>query len=178
MTITARYPGTCATCGRPFAANTVIQWERRTARHLECKAIDLSPIAAFLQDARDRGLAYPVLRVLAPDGVSELRLSLTVAGTAPGSIVVKLGRVYLGCIRPDGSATSGVHAALAAHLLGVAANPAQAAQLYAALTCRCSFCGLLLTDQGSVEAGYGPVCAAHWGLPHRALGTAPAARSV
>lgn len=29
----------------------------------------------------------------------------------------------------------------------------------------CSFCGLHLSDPHSVEAGYGPICAAHYGLP-------------
>lgn len=36
--------------------------------------------------------------------------------------------------------------------------------------CRCSFCGLALTDEGSVEVGYGPVCAKRWGLPHQPHG--------
>jgi hypothetical protein len=37
--------------------------------------------------------------------------------------------------------------------------------------CRCSFCGLALTDEGSVFMGYGPICARNYGLPHVALGT-------
>ena len=44
-----------------------------------------------------------------------------------------------------------------------------------------SFCALPLTDAGSVEVGYGPVCAKHWGLPHTPKGTptvSPAAAPV
>jgi len=51
------------------------------------------------------------------------------------------------------------------HLLKVAADPARAAREYAALMGACSFCGLPLTDAGSVRVGYGPICAGNWGLP-------------
>jgi hypothetical protein len=31
--------------------------------------------------------------------------------------------------------------------------------------CRCCYCGLPLEDARSKKVGYGPICAAHWGLP-------------
>lgn len=38
MTITAKYPGTCATCGRRFSPGTSIEWARGQApRHTSCQ---------------------------------------------------------------------------------------------------------------------------------------------
>ena len=47
-----------------------------------------------------------------------------------------------------------------------AENPAGVAKLYGTQTGSCMFCGLTLTDPQSVAVGYGPVCAANYGLPH------------
>ena len=186
----SKFPGTCQACRTRFAAGTLIDWSRETgARHADetvcaqarqaaavappAPRLDLGPVAAFIGAARQRGLKFPALRVLDVSGTSELRLSLTVKGAAPGSIAVKRGGEFVGCIRPTGETTGGLQAdpALQAHLLRVAEAPVQAAQAFAALTCRCSFCNLPLTDEGSVEVGYGPICATHWGLPHRPRGT-------
>lgn len=46
-----------------------------------------------------------------------------------------------------------------------AANPLGMALAHGKLTGHCCFCGLQLTDDRSVEKGYGPVCAKNWGLP-------------
>lgn len=216
--MTARYPGTCATCGGAIQAGTPILWDGRP-RHFNqegCRAadreraaraaalcsnpseanrfapmagsafrgpqaaeVDLTPIRAFIQAARDRGLKHPKLRVLAADGRTELTLGLTVQGHNPGSVSVCRNGQYLGLIRPDGTRRGSIDDAMAMHLLAVAADPAAAAKRYAVLKCRCSFCGLELTDAGSVEVGYGPVCARHWGLPHAPKGTpAPVAVSA
>lgn len=134
-------------------------------------AVDLTPIRAFIQAAKDRGLKFPKLRVLDADGKTELALGLTVAGHNPGSVSVKRNGSYIGLIRQDGTVKGAITPTLAAHLLTVAQAPAAAAKAYAVLMCRCSFCSLALTDEASVELGYGPVCAKHWGLPHKAKGT-------
>lgn len=47
----------------------------------------------------------------------------------------------------------------------LAADPAQFAAAFGKSTGSCSFCGRGLTDERSVEVGYGPVCADHNGLP-------------
>lgn len=44
-------------------------------------------------------------------------------------------------------------------------DPIQAAILTGKLTSCCSFCSRPLTDERSVKHGYGPICAANWGLP-------------
>lgn len=202
MTIYAKFPGTCVACRHSFPAGAEIEWTKGVgARHktnAECDAaraakiqsereqggavLDLKPIQKFLRDAQSRGLKSPKLRVLAMDNKSELRLALTTKGMAPGSISVVLedGKTgFMGCIRPDGTPTKTVATdrPLQEHLLLVAKDPVSAAKAYAALMCRCSFCGLALTDAGSVEVGYGPICAQHWGLPHKPKGT-PALKPV
>jgi hypothetical protein len=142
--------------------------------------LSLAPLVAFIKAAQERGLKRPSLRVLALDGTTELTISLTVKGRVPGSLAVVLGGRFVGCVRPDGMLTGALvlDAALQAHLVHVSADPAAAAKRYAVLKCRCSFCGLELTDAGSVEVGYGPVCARNWGLPHRPTGTPALVSSV
>jgi hypothetical protein len=44
-------------------------------------------------------------------------------------------------------------------------DPAAVARGYGEATSSCCFCNRTLTDERSVEAGYGPVCAAKYGLP-------------
>lgn len=193
MTLISKFPGTCTACGCRFSAGAKIEWSKGVgARHetlndcSEAKKarvaantststvqIDLAPIAEFLRAAQARGLKSPKLRVLAPDGRQELRLALTKTGSAPGSISVVLGGEFVGCIRPTNHTTGQLtkDTNLQNHLLEVAKDPVRAARDYAALMGLCSFCGLQLTDAGSVEVGYGPVCAKHWGLPHHPKGT-------
>lgn len=191
-TITSRFTGTCKACGASFPAGTIIQWSRAAgARHADlavCEAariaqanrpaptpvtMDGAPIAAFLQAALDRGLKFPKVRFLTRDS-RELRLSLAGSGSRyPGAVQVKVGDEWAGRIQSDGT-VAGPLAAMP-ELLGtietIAADPAKAAQAYGALAGRCSFCHLALTDAGSVEVGYGPICAKSYGLPHQPKGT-------
>lgn len=192
--IVTKFPSRCKDCNGAIPPGTTVKWgaDRRIA-HLtynECLAkrqaqlqqdanaldaikLDLTPIVDFLNAAKTRGLKRPKLRVLAPDGKTELQVGLTTSGVAPGSLSVVLGLNYIGCIRPTKQATGEFsrNVKLQQHLLEVAKDPVQAARDYAALKCACSFCGLPLTDAGSVEVGYGPICAKHWGLPHQPKGT-------
>ena len=124
--------------------------------------------------AQARGLSYPKARFLAPGGRGELRLTLAgPRSKVPGSIQVYVANQWVGRVEPpDGRVTGSLASepALLDMLVMIANNPAEAAQAYGALTCRCSFCGLPLTDDGSVEVGYGPTCAKRWGLPHQPKG--------
>lgn len=194
MTITSKFPGKCDACGGPIKIGDKIEWSRgskprhetinqcaaaKKAMHAHAQIatnpviINLKPIADFLTATIGRGLKSPKLRVLHTDGKSELRLSITKAGVSPGSIAVTIGGTFTGCIRPNGQTTGGVAAdeTLQKHLLRVAEDPITAAKEYAALMGLCSFCHKPLTEEGSVEVGYGPVCAKHWGLPHKYIGT-------
>lgn len=196
MTMNARFPGTCGRCGRAIAVGQIIDWERgRTATHAtpgDCQRAQAVPAAvapvtigfgsvvAFLRAARDRGLRFPKVAFLAPGG-GELRLVL--AGDAsrnPGAVYVKVDGEYRGLVAPDGTVRGSREAGagslslngeLQQTLVAVAADPATAARAYGRLMGRCSFCGLKLTDEGSTEVGYGPICARHYGLPHEPKGT-------
>lgn len=145
----------------------------RAAREASNPTIDLKPVVDFLIAAQARGLKNPKLRVLGLDGKTELKLQLTKAGAAPGSLAVLEGGNYIGAVRPDGRTTGtlATNVELQKRLVRVAKNPTEAGREYAALTGNCSFCGKLLEDAGSVRVGYGPVCAKHWGLPHHPEGT-------
>src|SRR5262245_41812095 len=147
-------------------------------------AVNLKPIADFLTAAKDRAAALapqwrkaimmPKARFLAPGGRGELRLSLSGnRSKAPGSIQVTIGNDWMGRVEPDGRAVGqlATDPALIDTLLMIASNPVEAAQAYGAFMCKCSFCGLPLTDDGSVEVGYGPQCAKKFGLPHQPRGT-------
>lgn len=133
--------------------------------------MDLKPIIDFLTATKERGLNRPKLRVLDVDGETELKLGLTLKGREPGSIAITRGDEYAGVVRPNGDCFGRIDEELREHLLKVAAEPAAEAKRYAVLMGRCSFCGARLQDAGSVEVGYGPVCAKNWGLPHKPKGT-------
>lgn len=171
-------PATCAgiIADRTTAAPTV--------------TLDASAVVAFLAMARERGLKAPKVHFLhvptveADGAVQEVTLSLAKdTGRNPGAVYVKLDGEYVGKIAADGTVGGSYDAAersltknegLRATIAAIVADPAKAAKAYAALRGRCSFCSLKLTDAGSVEVGYGPVCAAKYGLPHKPMGTNPA----
>lgn len=191
MTMISKFAGKCTACGSYMPAGTTIDWAKGAgAKHaiaaqcvqqpaaaaVPAPVVNAAPIVAFLNAARDRGLKFPKVRMLAADGQRELRLQLAGAGSKyPGAVQVTLQGEWIGRILPDGHVAGPLaqasHAAHVPHLQAIAADPAAAAKAYAALFCRCSFCGLELTDAGSVEVGYGPICAAKFGLPHTAKGT-------
>jgi hypothetical protein len=192
-TLISKFAGTCQRCRTAFLAGTAILWARNAgATHADPQAcaaaaaqpvapsppavvVNLRPIYEFLVGAQARGLQWPKARFLAPDGKQELRLTL--AGTrskVPGSIQVYLADAWIGRVEPPEGRVVGSLAsnrAVLDLLVRIASNPAEAAQAYGALMGRCSFCGLALTDEGSVDVGYGPVCAKKWGLPHQPKGT-------
>ena len=184
MTMNSKFNGVCKKCNISFPAGTKIEWSKATgATHTVCPAsrpvfvaqpvvADGAPIARFIQAAKDRGLKFPKARFMAVG--REMVLSL--AGNTskyPGSVQVKVGGEWVGRIEPTGKVAGPLsnRKDVLDTLASIAVDPAAAAKAYGALTCSCSFCGKGLTDEGSVEVGYGPVCAAHWGLPHTPKGT-------
>jgi|GEM_PF-2881298 len=193
--MTSKFKGWCKTCKSEIEVGAKIVWSRgagashadvegcesakvKTAKKRESVGTaNLSPVIAFISAAREKGLKFPKLRVLDSDGKSELVLGLTGNGSkVPGSVTVKRDGEYLGLVRPTGEVVSSweapglFDAVLIDHLLLVASDPAKAAKEFAALKGVCSFCGSQITDDGSVEVGYGPVCAKKWGLPHQPKG--------
>lgn len=200
MTMKAKFGGICKACGCAFPVDARIDWmpgqgathatpaDCAIARALRAAAhavvstvqtaaapltLDMKPVADFLARAAGK-LKFPKVVFLAPCG-GELRLY--VAGPRskfPGSIQVLVNDNWIGRITPAGEAqgrTLTSDATLVAALRAIAADPAAAAKSYAALRGACSFCAKPLTDDGSIEVGYGPVCAKHYNLPWKAQGT-------
>lgn len=190
MVISARFDSICSVCHCQIKSGESIDWQRgQKARHAtlaQCNAAkaaapaspkmdrnELTKLIDFLNDAVKRGLKHPKVRFLGVDGATEVRLSLTTRGQAPGSLAVVSNGNYYGAVRPDGTVTGPLSSDkdMQKRLIRIAEDPIAAAREYAALMCNCSFCGKELTDAGSVQVGYGPICAKHFGLPHTPLGT-------
>lgn len=200
MTRIANYPGTCNTCKVAFPAGTTIFWAPGLTTHAtvaDCDAakaantarlvafnrerpepvaapvLDMKPVADFLARATGK-LKFPKVLFLAPGG-GELKLYIAgTRSTFPGSVVVVVNGEWLGRITPEGEAHGRAltgNAALVAALNTLALDPAKAAKEYAALRGCCSFCSKGLTDDGSIEVGYGPRCAKNYNLPWKAKGT-------
>jgi hypothetical protein len=197
--LVARFDGRCVDCKSWFSAGTTVFYdgkchcadqqacqtrasdvaEQKRIETQHATALNLTSIVIFLTKAHERGLRAPKLRVLDADQKTELVVGLTRSGVEPGSLAIVAGGRFLGCVRKSGDVTSGLRYDLTRQRLleTVAADPVAAAKAYAAVKGRCCFCGLELTDEGSTEVGYGPVCAKHWGLPHQPKGT-PTLRTV
>jgi len=201
MNITSKFAGTCKACGGRFYQGTIINWTREFgAKHLtenECNAhtaldlpepedtkLDASGIVTFLTAAKDRGLKWPKANFLAPNDRT-LRLSISGSDShVPGSVQVKLSPgpktidtlnyEWLGRIEPDGKIVGrklSEDGAVLDLLKLIETEPAEQAKRYGSVTGQCSFCAKTLTDEGSIEVGYGPVCAARYELPHKPRGS-------
>lgn len=127
-----------------------------------------------LFDKAKAHLKYPKI-VLSCAGTP---IILSVAGSmskAPGSInIVGEGkypeRAWFGRVSPKGEwtpslkLTSEMQEALKTLLTKFGNEPARVAKQYGKLTGNCCFCASQLTDKRSTAAGFGPVCAGHFGL--------------
>ena len=189
MKIKAKFASSCNECGGPIQIDDPIEWERgiRGARHAAretcemfrtaaaarpaVQPLEIGGIVQFLQRAAEV-LKSPKARFLSPEK-KEMRLSI--AGPRSrhvGSIQVTIAGTWVGNILTDGRP----HGPIATQkdvldlLVAIAEDPANAAAAYGAMMSRCSFCNLPLTDEGSVEVGYGPICAANWSLPWARFG--------
>lgn len=138
-------------------------------------ASDLSGITSLFDKASAK-LKRPAIVLSTPE-TGAIRLS--VAGDKsrePGTVnVTTLGsfeeRVWLGRIHKDGrfevSRKAEAQAPAVGKLLArFACDPAAVAAEHGRTTGACCFCNRPLTDARSIEVGYGPVCAANYGLPH------------
>lgn len=106
------------------------------------------------------------------------KVVLSLAGEkskAPGSINVAgegqyPNKVWYGRVSPQGvwepsySIKPNMLDALKVLLEKFGKHPARVAKQYGAMTGNCCFCSLPLSDKRSVAAGFGPVCAKHYGL--------------
>lgn len=139
-------------------------------------------ITGILLHASTTGrLKFPKIRLMDQDG---LVIVLTIAGQKsrnPGTVnVTDAGswqdRAWYGRIRLDGQFEPSQRCAsgVAELLQAFAADPEGVAAAYGRLSGHCCFCSAELTDDRSIEVGYGPVCAKHYGLAWGAKWTAAA----
>ncbi|MGD9613821.1 MAG: DUF6011 domain-containing protein [Alphaproteobacteria bacterium] len=130
--------------------------EREVERKTASCEVDLTSIRAMFERAVESGYQRPIYRAAgleisrAPDH-----------GRNPGALYIKDAETdeYLGKIL--GTVYSGKPAP---GLEEIAADPRGAAIRYGQRTGKCSCCGRMLTAEGSIEAGIGPICAGKWGL--------------
>lgn len=165
--------GNSLTSGRQQWLVMIAQEHLDRASRPQAPAVDLggdfSAIRALFDMVRGK-LQRPKFRLQTRDGRP---VWLMVAGDTSrnaGSVSVTNGEPYgtpgsfYGRINQDGTTT--VRDAGVVELLKeFAADPAGTAAAYGRLTGNCCFCKQNLTDERSTEAGYGPVCAGHYGLP-------------
>jgi len=127
---------------------------------------DLRRVFKMLDEARRCGIKHPAIRVQLGDSV----VKLTLAGERsrfPGAInaVRTEDRSWMGRVLRSGE----VHIrdeSLLDKLKLLASDPVNTCRLYGRRLNHCCFCGRELENHVSVELGYGPVCAKHYGLPH------------
>jgi hypothetical protein len=201
-TMVAKFDGRCTTCnGRIFKGEWIVyNGKARHAFDKDCLSMSNpgpvtpvgiaskaaapavtangAPIVAFLQAAKDRGLAFPNVTFAIAGGAAggHSFVNIYIAGEKSryqGALQVKVGGEWIGRIETTGNVAGRLASepALLARLDEIAANPAAAAKEFAVLTGRCSFCARELTDEGSIEVGYGPICAKRFNLPHTAKGS-------
>jgi hypothetical protein len=145
-------------------AALVKQAERETAKKAERASrsgtVDLSPIRALFETAKENGLKKPTLRFLGA--------TLSAApehGRNAGAIYVKREGEYVGkLIGTTFTPAYGAPADTLAKLQEVAADPKAAAVQYGRDLGKCCCCGRQLTDPVSVANGIGPICEASFGF--------------
>lgn len=126
-----------------------------------------------------KNLKFPKLTFALPDGKP---LQLSIAGPnskAPGTVVLTDGRPYGGNTYYGRVTTNGVWEpvqslgstetrAISKLLTCLSADPAGTAAAHGKATGRCVFCNSELSNEGSLQVGYGPICARRYSLPWKA----------
>ena len=120
-------------------------------------------------------------RIILRAGETDIKLYRAKKGKAPGSINVVtrhgqfgVDQVWFGRIDPasgefETSARGRGHVdfdAVVDILKALAADASATASAYGHASGSCCFCSRELTHVGSLQVGYGPICAASFGLPH------------
>ena len=104
-----------------------------------------------------------VLSMAGPNSKSAGSINVSGEGSYPN-------RVWFGRVDPSGawepsrSIQPEMLAALRKLLSELASDPAGVARKHGSLTGHCCFCNLVLTDERSTAAGFGPTCAKNYGL--------------
>lgn len=115
-------------------------------------------------------LKFPKLRLAILHGIP---VTLSLAGgkaAHPDSVNVKVDGEWIGRVLADGTVNlyrgqPYLKDAVVSLLVELAADPVHVAANYGKMTSHCCFCHRPLSDDRSLDVGYGPVCATNWGLP-------------
>lgn len=128
---------------------------------------NLSSIVELFDNAKSSGIKFPKIRF----GHDDHSIVLSVAGPNarfPGTINIVCDEVWLGRVTREGYFTNPrkVEAPFDVKemLLKLADNPREEMEVYGRRTGNCCLCGKTLTNEGSIEAGIGPICAGKWGV--------------
>ena len=137
-------------------------WEKRQAAVAKGGEADLSRIREMFDTATASGFKKPCYRA---EGL-KITLAPATGRNAGALYVVEIeDDAYQGKV--DGVTFKAVREAKGdtlSRLQVIAKNPMEAAVRYGRQTGRCSCCGRELTNQVSIDAGIGPICAQKWGL--------------
>ena len=157
----------------PRQRECVIDCVRREAQRVQRAAataaaarIDASGIVQMFRHAVERGAERISITLDAAGGI---RFGRARNGKVYVSDAGEFGsRTDYGYIPVGGSEIvlrDEVAPEIALAVAAIAADPVTAIVKYGHLTGKCSFCARPLTDGGSIEHGYGPICADKYGLP-------------
>lgn len=150
----------------------VCQQDARARR--ESEATPLSGLVESLRAARERmgESSIPRVRFSTESGAEYVAHLAGPRSRYCGEVIlneiVDGGRQYQGRVKANGAIVSStpLNEELQQACLSYIADPKSFALNYGARTGNCCFCARLLTQHGSIEVGYGPVCATNYGLPH------------
>lgn len=133
--------------------------EARSAAISAAPTLTLEVVEKAFQKASENGVRRPKLRL------AEFTFSLAPeTGRNAGAIYVKEGEQYLGKVAGGRFLrTRDCTDAQQAGIQAVAADPMAAAVAYGKRFGACSVCGRELTNDGSIDAGIGPICAGKFG---------------
>jgi len=110
-------------------------------------------------------LKYPKIRFTASTG-EKVQLYLA----TKGYIAIKVNGTYVGKLQNENHfviyGSNGVPSGLQSEIFSFCLTPLTSAVVKGLAFSQCCFCGLELTNKYSLQAGYGPICAENYGLPH------------
>lgn len=136
----------------------------------ERKVADFAGVYALFAKAKEH-LKFPKIHLLV-EGVERLKLYVSGPRSRVPDVVNVVGEeteTWYGRVYPDGRWQEGrgspeTNKAVEGLLTRLASDPERVASEYGRLTGNCCFCSRKLSDERSTEVGYGPVCAAKFGL--------------
>lgn len=147
--------------------------QRRKAQAPAAPVVDgLQAIPALLETALGKQIKYPKIRfedfILSRCGdKSKHTGAINIMERYAPAYGSGEERLWYGRIEVDGSLVRGklLTDAMVIQLQELAEDPAKAAAAYGKRSSNCCFCGKYIETNESLAVGYGPVCAANYGLP-------------